>query len=437
MAGEFEILEVLGAGAYATVVVARPKEEPNRRVALKVLKVASLQDSGAQSRMRDEATMLRRLHHPSVIRVHRLLDYAGRPVIEMEVVEGASFEDLSRKFKGGMPPAVVLEVTAKVTSALDAAYNFSDGPGGKPMRIIHRDIKPSNVLLSSTGDVKVLDFGIAKAKFDGREAKSLYMVRGSMGFQAPERKDGMEDTAAVDVYAVGMLIWALLTGKALIVSNHADRHDAGVKKQLDALFIPDLPSLQVEGLKALMERMLRYEPKLRPPNAEVATTVMAILKGARLKRDLVAFAAEHVAPIVAARTREPARMHHAFSEVEFLETTEPTIHEEAKPLKPAQLDAQVRKFLATPGWETRVPDLQRLISRGKLPEKPLLEVLDRLKPAWWQFWVKQATIAEAAAVLLVLCDFPTPAVVARAKQLENHTNPSIASAAKFLVMASG
>src|SRR5262249_62127551 len=106
------------------------------------------------------------------------------------------------------------------------------GPDGHVLNVVHRDIKPSNLLLSRTGAVKVVDFGLARAAFDGREARTDAFVLGSMGFVAPERYEALEPTPAVDVDALGGTLAQLLTRKVLLLPRDPHRHARDLAEQV-------------------------------------------------------------------------------------------------------------------------------------------------------------------------------------------------------------
>ena len=148
----FEVLEVLGEGAFGAVCVARMIGDPlGRQVAIKVLKLEYASNPKVLHRTRDEARLLSRLHHPNIVQVERLIEVEGRPVLVMELVRGLDLKSLLRRSPYGVPAAVAMEVVRLTCVALDVAYGQALGDDGKPMRVIHRDIKPSNMLLSIHG----------------------------------------------------------------------------------------------------------------------------------------------------------------------------------------------------------------------------------------------------------------------------------------------
>ena len=113
-----------------------------------------------------------------------------------------------------LPRKIVLEVGSQIASALHAAYNHRPLQGGDPLELIHRDIKPSNVMLTCAGEVKVLDFGTAQARFDHREAETQALAFGSAAYMAPERLLGDQDQHWGDVFSLGITVYEMLELKS-------------------------------------------------------------------------------------------------------------------------------------------------------------------------------------------------------------------------------
>src|SRR5690606_6188300 len=122
-----------------------------RLVALKILKQVHLHRPRVIARIRDEAAILSRIHHPGVARVDGLIEIDGRPVVAMEWIRGASLEALVAKHRQGVPPQIAIELIRRAAATLDHAWHARPPDGGPPMGIIHRDVKPSNMLLSVRG----------------------------------------------------------------------------------------------------------------------------------------------------------------------------------------------------------------------------------------------------------------------------------------------
>lgn len=305
-AGPFEILEILGEGSFGTVCVARVSTDPLRRkVALKILKGAYATNEKILNRTRDEARLLSAINHPNIVRVERLMEINGRPVVVMEHVQGVSLDQLLLRFKDGLPGAIALEVVRQTALALQVAYAEALGDDGRPLRVVHRDIKPSNIMLSIHGEVKVLDFGIARGEFEGREARTESVVMGSRPYMAPERLDGVSDSAAVDVYSSGMTLFELLTGRPMSLSINPVSHDQAMNRQLQYVHIQGMSTSAVEDLRDLVRRMCAYTRDYRPSSADCARDLeqLQYAMDRRYHIPLEEFARTTVLPIYESRQR--------------------------------------------------------------------------------------------------------------------------------------
>lgn len=305
-AGPFEVLEILGEGSFGTVCVARVSTDPLRRkVALKILKGAYASNDKILNRTRDEARLLSRINHPNIVRVERLMEVSGRPVVVMEHVQGVSLDALLLRFKDGLPAAIALEVIRQTFLALHVAYADAIGDDGRPMRVIHRDIKPSNILLSIHGEVKVVDFGIAKGEFDGREARTESVVMGSRPYMAPERLDGVSDTPAVDVYSSGMSLFELLTGRHMNLSINPVNHDQAMTRHLSYIQVQGMSAQALDDLRSLLRRMCAYTRDYRPSAQDCARDLEQLVFAIepRYRIGLEEFARTTVLPIYESRPR--------------------------------------------------------------------------------------------------------------------------------------
>ena len=145
MSGLFELTEFISTDDYSITVNARDIGAlAGRRTSLKVLKDGQLTPELVR-RMQDEARVLSRLRHPSMVHLFNLHSYRGRPVLEMEFLRGLSAATLIKAADKGLPTDVVLKIGRGVSGALDAAYNRPVGPGEQPMRIVHRNVSLPNI----------------------------------------------------------------------------------------------------------------------------------------------------------------------------------------------------------------------------------------------------------------------------------------------------
>jgi eukaryotic-like serine/threonine-protein kinase len=204
--GRYRLISRLGSGGMADVWLAQD-EELDRRVALKFLLERFAQDVQFVERFRREAQAAAGLQHPNVVGVYDRGEADGRHWIAMEYVEGASLADLiSRGLSVGEAVEIVRQILAGV--------RFAHARG-----IVHRDLKPQNVLVDSEGRARVTDFGIARAGVS--EITATGSVLGTAQYLSPEQAQGLEVTAASDLYSVGVILYEALTGRVPFEADSA------------------------------------------------------------------------------------------------------------------------------------------------------------------------------------------------------------------------
>jgi WD40 repeat protein len=200
----YEVLEELGRGGMGVVYQAR-HIRLGRTVALKMMLTGNQAGPEELVRFQQEAETAARLQHPHIVTVHEVGTYQEKPYFTLEYLGGGS---LAGKLAGG--PLAPREAAALVAS-LAAAVHYAHGLG-----VVHRDLKPGNVLLTADGTPKVTDFGLAKRVDLGPGLTQTGMVLGTPAYMAPEQAEGRinEIGPAVDVYALGAILYELLTGRA-------------------------------------------------------------------------------------------------------------------------------------------------------------------------------------------------------------------------------
>jgi len=211
LAGRYQIGELLGRGGMADVHVGLDARL-GRRVAIKLLKPSLANDPAFRTRFRQEAQAAARMAHPTIVRVFDAgeeiaRDSTGRelqvPFIVMEHVEGTLLKDLVAE---GPLPA---EQAAHIVEGILTALEYSHRAG-----VVHRDIKPGNVMVTSTGQVKVMDFGIARAISDSSATiAQTSAILGTAQYFSPEQARGEAVDARTDLYSTGVVLYELLTGK--------------------------------------------------------------------------------------------------------------------------------------------------------------------------------------------------------------------------------
>jgi eukaryotic-like serine/threonine-protein kinase len=207
LGGRYELGGVIGRGGMAEVYRARDLRL-DRVVAIKTLRSDLARDPTFQARFRREAQSAASLNHPSVIAVYDtgedLLDGNPVPFIVMEYVEGRTLRDVLRE-QQRLTPERAVEMVDGVLRALDYSHR-----GG----IVHRDIKPANVMLTNSGEVKVMDFGIARALADSAATMTATaQVIGTAQYLSPEQARGERVDARSDIYSTGCVLYELLTGR--------------------------------------------------------------------------------------------------------------------------------------------------------------------------------------------------------------------------------
>jgi serine/threonine-protein kinase len=207
LGGRYQLGEVLGYGGMAEVHRGRD-QRLGRDVAVKVLRADLARDPGFQMRFRREAQNAAALNHPAIVAVYDTGEEADGatplPYIVMEYVGGRTLKEVLAEERRLMPERA-MEITADICAALD----FSHKNG-----IVHRDIKPGNVMLTPTGTVKVMDFGIARAVTSGTSTMTqTSAVIGTAQYLSPEQARGESVDARSDVYSTGCLLYELLTGQ--------------------------------------------------------------------------------------------------------------------------------------------------------------------------------------------------------------------------------
>jgi len=258
--GKYRVVDRLGRGGMGTVYKA-VDETLDREVAIKVLN-PDLGDSDLLKRFRAEAVTLARLNHPGIATLYELHRHDDDLLMVMEFVRGETFHDLSERL-GPLAPPQAAHLCMQVLDALGHAHRAG---------VVHRDLKPANLMISDTGSVKVMDFGIARVLGTEGFTHGGYMM-GTPAYMAPEQVMGTEVDARADLYAIGVVFYRLLSAQ---LPFDADTAIAMVQKQISSAptpistFCPDLP----EWCAQVLDRALAKVPADRFQSAEEFRTAL-------------------------------------------------------------------------------------------------------------------------------------------------------------------
>ena len=258
--GVYRITSLLGAGGMGEVYRAHDTKL-NREVAFKVLPDLFAADPQRLKRFRREAQALAALNHPSIAHIHGFEEADGVQALVMELVDGPELEALIAR--GPMALGDALPIARQIAEALEEAHQHG---------IIHRDLKPANIKVRDDGTVKVLDFGLAKA-FDPRSADGVNspthdasatemgLIVGTPSYMAPEQAMGKPVDKRVDVWAFGVVLFEMLTGRRAFDGEHASGIVAAVLKDTPSWAM--LPAETPSSIRRLLHRCLEKDRRER------------------------------------------------------------------------------------------------------------------------------------------------------------------------------
>lgn len=255
--GHFEIAAKLGEGGMGVVYEAIDRHL-DRHVALKILPAEKVADPARKQRFVQEAKAASALNHPNIVTIYDIASAEGVDYIAMELVSGRTLEDLMRRRR--LKVAETLKYTVQVADALAAAHAAG---------IVHRDLKPANLMITESGLVKVLDFGLAKltdrselADEDTTQTQPLITdegtVVGSAAYMSPEQAEGRKVDARSDIFSFGVLLYEMLSGKRAFRGESRMATMAAVLNQEPVPLSESAPDLPKE-LERIVARCLRKD----------------------------------------------------------------------------------------------------------------------------------------------------------------------------------
>ena len=266
--GRYRLIALLASGGMAHVWAAEPDSSGgiSRTVAIKVIRPDLAADPEYSRLFVDEATIATAVSHPNVCQTYELDRHNNVLFMAMEWVPGDSLAGLIRVANRFWPlePAIGARICADACAGLHAAHE-AVGPDGRPLGVIHRDVSPANILVSLNGQVKVSDFGIAKARHQLHERTRTGEVKGKFGYLAPEQIAGDPTDRRADIYAMGCVLYTATLG----MRPFGNGPEAMPKILLGEFKRPsDIDPSYPPGLEAIVLKALEQRPAHRFQNAD-------------------------------------------------------------------------------------------------------------------------------------------------------------------------
>ena len=410
MASRYRIIALLGKGGMGEVYRADDLTL-GQAVAMKFLPDDAGRDEALLERFRNEVRMARRVSHPNVCRVYDVGEVDAQTFFTMEYVDGEDLASLLRRI-GRLPPDKALEIARQLCAGLAAAHTKG---------VLHRDLKPANIMLDGRGQVVITDFGLAGVadNIRGAEVRS-----GTPAYMAPEQLTGQEVTMRSDIYALGLVLYEVFTGKRAFAESPARVRTPGDHT-------PSRPSSVVKDLDPIVEkvilRCLETEPSSRPPTA---LAVAAALPGGDPLAAALA-AGETPSPQLVAASGEKAGLRPqvavvclaavllGLTVVIYFSIHYSALEKMGLEQTPEVLTQKAREIIARLGYEGRPADsahslrydgdFQDFVEKNDKP--PHWDQVLAARPSLLQYWYRQSPDS------LVASDFKdnllTPGIVTR------------------------
>jgi Tol biopolymer transport system component len=412
--GRYRLVRLLGRGGMGEVWEGRD-ERLERQVAVKVLPLALAADPAAEKRFRREAVALARLLHPNIV---TLFDVGSAdpgvgveyPFIVMELVAGRSLSE--RLAEGRLPVGECVELFEQIARALAAAHATG---------VVHRDLKPANVMIGSDGQVKVLDFGLARLLEPAGDVREdsltgTGVVLGSYHYMAPEQARGEHATPAADVFSLGVMLYEALTGlkpfegstpvsvlHGIVAGRHAPIEEV-------AAGLPDT-------VTAVVRRCMEADPRRRYPDGRALAADLRAARGALPAETMLPTERVSLRPALAVRRLRRARWVRAATVA----------------LVGVAVGALAAFLLARSGWELLRPD------PGRWKARVVLQTAGQLRePAWHpdgRSLLVERHIGDVAEILSQGLDGSEPRVLARREGGEFLARPSLSGDGRLLAYA--
>lgn len=267
----YTIIEQVGSGGMGTVYKARDSET-GRTVALKLIRPDVISRVGALSRFKRELSLAQTVSHPNVYRVHDLGDVDGNAYISMEYIEGQSLDDLIHSM-GHLSPRQTVAIGRQICGGLHAIHEKA---------IVHRDLKPSNIMVDHAGVARLMDFGLAY-QTGSEHLTSEGQVLGTMAYLSPEQARGEQVAPPSDVFALGLILYEMLTGKR--PPGDGKPIPLALRGIIEPCpkpshFVPEIPKV----IDNIVMKCLERDPEKRFPSAEALGSALEAVAAGQTTR---------------------------------------------------------------------------------------------------------------------------------------------------------
>lgn len=269
--GKYEVLGRLGAGGMAEVFLARRSGAAGfeKKVAIKRLATHKVEDEVLIRSLINEARLVAQLSHQNLVQVLEFELIERAYCMAMEYIDGMTLDAImDRCAQAGiyLPSGLAIYIAQEVCAGLDYAHT-AKGEDGTALKLVHRDIKPANIMISRQGQVKIMDFGIAKASTNTYKTTAHGGVKGTLAYMSPEQLSGEQDLQpASDLYSFGLVLYELATLQRLYDDSNLFKLAASMQEGLNAEARERLMACYPE-LVPIVAKLLNFYPDLRYPDA--------------------------------------------------------------------------------------------------------------------------------------------------------------------------
>jgi serine/threonine protein kinase len=301
--GRYELLFPYAQGGMATVWLARVqgKHGFEKLYAVKTILPHLAEDAGFRTMFLDEARIASRVRHANVAEIEDLGEDDGHLYMVLEWVQGDPWSTLVEAIAergDAVPIDLMLRIAAQACAGLHAAHELEAATGGS-LNVVHRDVSPQNVMVSEAGDVKVIDFGVAKAVGRASEATRTGLIKGKLEYLAPELAQGREIDRRADVWAVGATLYHVLAG----CPPFTGKSDLDVLRRISSgRPPPPLPAFVPKAVADVVMRALHADPARRTANAlELHRSLESVMTSPVSGEDVARLVRHYLAPRILER----------------------------------------------------------------------------------------------------------------------------------------